>query len=71
MSTKLFTLGLRAAAVRHSGEEGSGMAAEKKALAPGLYASPFSKAYWRDAAVSSARSACSPSRPSSSPSAWR
>lgn len=25
------------------------MAAEKKALAPGLYASPFSKAYWRDA----------------------
>ena len=26
------------------------MAAEKKALAPGLYASPFSKAYWRDAA---------------------
>ena len=38
MSTKLFTLGLRAAAVRHSGEEGSGMAAEKKVLAPGLYA---------------------------------
>ena len=26
------------------------MAAEKKVLAPGLYASPFSKAYWRDAA---------------------
>lgn len=49
MSTKLFICGLRAAARPSSGEEGSGMAAEKKALAPCLYASPFSKAYWRDA----------------------